>query len=284
MSKNYKKVLDIYNKLPKEQQLYVAPSGKFVDSPHLLDRYILERQKGFIEAYKTANPSEAFITLAVAPEFRGQGLGKKLINESLSRLKDKGIKNIIYKVDNANQSSKNLVEYFSQDIIDKGDNYTTYKIPIINNTNAYADKFYSPLIKDVLNKYKTHGIDLSDTQFELSYIPKYTNNKSAYNLRLPSGGSYIASTGKVQLHPNIYHVINTYGISDKNAEQFAKHLVAHELAHKIDYEYLNTSKRNSILNEAKLNKFTTKYLDMVDQRYKDKELLAEYLSYKLYNN
>jgi GNAT superfamily N-acetyltransferase len=88
MNKDYKKVLNIYNKLPKEQQLYVAPSGKFVDSPHLLDRYILERQKGFIEAYKTANPSEAFITLAVAPEFRGKGLGKKLINESLSRLKN----------------------------------------------------------------------------------------------------------------------------------------------------------------------------------------------------
>lgn len=284
MSKNYKKVLDIYNKLPKEEQLYVAPSGKFVDSPHLLDRYILERQKGFIEAYKTSNPSEAFVTLAVDPKFRGQGLGKKLIDNSLRRLKNKGIKNIIYKINNANQTSKNLVEYFSKDIIDNGGDYTTYKIPIINNTNAYEDKFYSPVIKDVLNKYKNYGIDLSDTQFELGYIPKYTNNKSAYNLRLPSGGSYIASTGKVQLHPNIYHVINTYGISDKNAEQFAKHLVAHELAHKIDNEYLNTSKRNSILNEAKLNKFTTKYLDMVDQKYKDKELLAEYLSYKLYNN
>jgi hypothetical protein len=65
MSKGYKQVLDIYNKLPKEQQLYVAPSGKFVDSPRLLDRYVLEKQKGFIEAYKTSSPEEAFVTLAV---------------------------------------------------------------------------------------------------------------------------------------------------------------------------------------------------------------------------
>ena len=45
MSEGYKEVLNIYNKLPQEQQQYVAPSGKFVDSPRLLDRYILEKQR-----------------------------------------------------------------------------------------------------------------------------------------------------------------------------------------------------------------------------------------------
>lgn len=281
MSKDYNKVLSIYNKLPKEQQLYVAPSGRFVDSPRILDRYILEKQKGFIEAYKTDNPSEAFVTLAVSPEFRGQGLGKKLINESLLRLKDKGIKNIIYKVDNKNKASKALAQYFNSEPEEVTEDYSIYKIPVLNNTDASKDLFYSPIIKDVIEQYNKQGYNLSDTDFNLDYIPRYNNNKPAYNFNLPSGGSYISKTGDVILHPNINHVMNSYGIKDKDPESFARQLIAHELAHKVDDKYLTNSKRQSILNEALNNKFNTPYLEMVSGKNKNKELLAEYLSRKL---
>lgn len=279
MSKDYKKVLDIYNKLPKEQQLYVAPSGKFVDSPRLLDRYILERQKGFIEAYKTSNPSEAFVTLAVSPEFRGQGLGKKLINESLLRLKDKGIRNIIYKVDNKNKASKALAQYFNSEPDEVTEDYSIYKIPVLNNSNASKDLFYAPIIKDVIEKYNKQGYNLLDTNFNLDYIPRYNNNKPAYNFNLPAGGSYVSKTGDIILHPNIEHVMSAYGIKDKDPESFAGQLIAHELAHKIDDRYLTNSKRQSILDEALNNKFNTPYLEMVSD--KNKELLAEYISSKL---
>ena len=281
MNKDYKKVLNIYNKLPKEQQLYVAPSGKFVDSPHLLDRYILEKQKGFIEAYKTSNPSEAFVTLAVAPEFRGQGLGKQLINESLSRLKDKGIKNIIYKVDNKNKASKTLAEDFNSNAEEITDEYSLYKIPVLNNTDANKDLFYAPIIKDVIRQYNKQGYNLSDTNFNLDYIPRYNNDKPAYDFKLPSGGSYVSKTGDIILHPNIEHVMSAYGIKDKSAESFAKQLIAHELAHKIDHNYLTNSDRQAILNEALNNKFTTSYLKLVSDKNKNKEILAEYLSRKL---
>lgn len=281
MSKDYKKVLNIYNKLPKEQQLYVAPSGKFVDSPRLLDRYILEKQKGFIEAYKTDNPDEAFVTLAVDPSFRGQGLGKKLINESLLRLKDKGIKNIIYKVDNGNKASKTLAEYFNSNPEEITDEYSLYKIPVLNNTDATKDLFYAPIIKDVIRQYNKQGYNLSDTNFNLDYIPRYNNDKPAYDFKLPAGGSYISKTGDVILHPNIKHVMSTYGIKNKSTESFAKQLIAHELAHKIDHNYLTNSNRQAILNEALNNKFTTSYLNLVSDKNKNKEILAEYLSRKL---
>lgn len=281
MSKDYNKVLNIYNKLPKEQQLYVAPSGKFVDSPRLLDRYILEKQKGFIEAYKTDNPDEAFVTLAVDPSFRGQGLGKKLINESLLRLKDKGIKNIIYKVDNDNKASKTLAEYFNSNPEETTDAYSLYKIPVLNNTDATKDLFYAPIIKDVISQYNKQGYNLSDTNFNLDYIPRYNNDKPAYDFKLPSGGSYISKTGDVILHPNIKHVMSAYGIKDKPIESFAKQLIAHELAHKIDHKYLTNSNRQDILNEALNNKFTTSYLKLVSDKNKNKEILAEYLSRKL---
>ena len=280
MSRDYKKVLNIYNKLPKEQQLYVAPSGKFVDSPRLLDRYILEKQKGFIEAYKTSNPSEAFVTLAVSPEFRGKGLGKKLINESLLRLKDKGIKNIIYKVDNKNKASKALAEYFNSNPEEVTDKYSLYKIPVLNNTDATKDLFYAPIIKDVIGQYNKQGYNLSDTNFNLDYIPRYNNDKPAYDFKLPSGGSYVSKTGDIILHPNIEHVMSSYGIKDKPIESFAKQLIAHELAHKIDHNYLTNSDRQVILNKALNDKFTTSYLKLVSDKNKNKEILAEYLSRK----
>lgn len=279
MSKGYKKVLDIYNKLPKEQQLYVAPSGTFVDSPKLLDRYVLEKQKGFIESYSTQNPEEAFITLAVDPEFRGKGLGKRLVNESLNRLKNKGIKNILYKVDNENKASKALAEYFTSVPSEVTDTYSLYKIPVIKNQDASKNLFYAPIIKDVIERYNKQGYNLSDTNFNLDYIPRYNNNKPAYSFNLPAGGSYISETGDVILHPNINHVMNAYGIKDKDPESFARQLIAHELAHKIDDKYLTNNKRQSILDEALTNKFNTPYLEMVSD--KNKELLAEYISSKL---
>lgn len=281
MSKGYKQVLDIYNKLPKEQQLYVAPSGKFVDSPRLLDRYILEKQKGFIESYKTSNPEEAFVTLAVSPEFRGQGLGKKLINESLLRLNDKGIKNIIYKVDNNNKASKSLAQYFNSEPDEVTNDYSIYKIPVINNQDASKDVFYAPIIKDVIKQYNRQGYNLSDTNFNLDYIPRYSNDKPAYEFNLPAGGSYVSKTGDVVLHPNISHVMSMYQVKDKSPESFAKQLIAHELAHKIDDKYLTNSERQGILDEALNNKFTTPYLKMVSDKNKNKEILAEYLSRNL---
>lgn len=280
MSKGYKEVLNIYNKLPKVQQLFVAPSGNFVDSPRLLDRYILEKQKGFIEAYKTDNPDEAFVTLAVDPEFRGKGLGKKLINESLSRLKDKGIKNVIYKVDNKNKASKALAEYFNSNPEEITDEYSLYKIPVLNNTDANKDLFYAPIIKDVIRQYNKQGYNLSDTNFNLDYIPRYNNDKPAYDFKLPSGGSYVSKTGDIILHPDIEHVMSAYGITDKSAESFAKQLIAHELAHKIDHKHLTEKERQDILDEALNNEFTTSYLKLVSDKNKNKEILAEYLSRK----
>ena len=281
MSKGYKKVLDIYNKLPKEQQLYVAPSGKFVDSPRLLDRYVLEKQKGFIEAYSTQNPEEAFITLAVDPEFRGKGLGKRLVNESLNRLKNKGIKNILYKVDNENKASKNLAGYFTSIPSEVTDTHSLYKIPVIENQDASKNLFYQSIIKDVINSYLKQRYNLSDTKFNLDYIPHYSNNKLAYDLKLPAGGSYISKTGDIILHPDIKHVMKTYNVNNTTPEQFAKKLIAHELAHKIDDKYLTDNERQSIIDEALLNKFNTPYLELVSDKNKNKELVAEYISSKL---
>ena len=74
--------------------------------------------------------------------------------------------------------------------------------------------------------------------------------------------------------------MSTYGIKNKSTESFAKQLIAHELAHKIDHNYLTNSNRQAILNEALNNKFTTSYLNIVSDKNKNKEILAEYLSRK----
>ena len=104
----YQQVLDIYNSLPEKEQKYIAPRGKFVDSPNLVYRKVMDN-KGFAELYDIAN-GKAFITLAVRPEAQGKGIGKALLEDAIRAAKaNKDIKSIVYKADNSNTASHKLI-------------------------------------------------------------------------------------------------------------------------------------------------------------------------------
>ena len=65
----YKDSLSVYDSLPDNEKILVAPRGRFVDSPALLIR--ISNKKGFCEIYKfNGDPSIGFITIAVSPKYR----------------------------------------------------------------------------------------------------------------------------------------------------------------------------------------------------------------------
>lgn len=101
----YKDSLSVYDSLPDNEKILVAPRGRFVDSPALLVR--ISNKKGFCEIYKfNGDPSIGFITIAVSPKYRHMGIADKLLNEAIRKAKKKGVNKLIYRVEKTNNPSK----------------------------------------------------------------------------------------------------------------------------------------------------------------------------------
>ena len=101
----YKDSLSVYDSLPDNEKVLVAPRGRFVDSPALLVR--ISNKKGFCEIYKfNGDHSIGFITIAVSPKYRHMGIADKLLNEAIRKAKKKGVNKLIYRVEKTNNPSK----------------------------------------------------------------------------------------------------------------------------------------------------------------------------------
>lgn len=101
----YKDSLSVYDSLPDNEKVLVAPRGGFVDSPALLVR--ISNKKGFCEIYKfNGDPSIGFITIAVSPKYRHMGIADKFLNEAIRKAKKKGVNKLIYRVEKTNNPSK----------------------------------------------------------------------------------------------------------------------------------------------------------------------------------
>lgn len=101
----YKDSLSVYDSLPDNEKVLVAPRGRFVDSPALLIR--ISNKQGFCEIYKfNGDPSIGFITIAVSPKYRHMGIADKLLNEAIRKAKKKGVNKLIYRVEKTNNPSK----------------------------------------------------------------------------------------------------------------------------------------------------------------------------------
>ena len=152
MSNNFNRVLKIYNSLPKEQQLLVAPRGRFVDSPNLLYRRLAHKDKGFVELYKLpSEKNKAFLTVAVSPDAQGKGIGKKLVQKAIEEAKlRRDIESIIYKVDNGNVASSKLGASVGK-LKKKTPDFTEYEIDTIRDDwNEYkrTKKIFDKLTKE----------------------------------------------------------------------------------------------------------------------------------------
>ena len=104
----YTDALNVYNSLNRNVQLWVAPNGRFVDSPLVKYRDVgYQNQTNpacFIEWYDTS-PDEAFIIYAVKPEFQGHGISQILLKAAANDAASHGKKKLIYRVSKDNIKS-----------------------------------------------------------------------------------------------------------------------------------------------------------------------------------
>ena len=63
---DYEKCLEIWKSLSPEQQKFVAPRGKYIDSPKLSIRHLENDESGFAEIYDfNGDKTEGFLILAI---------------------------------------------------------------------------------------------------------------------------------------------------------------------------------------------------------------------------
>jgi ribosomal protein S18 acetylase RimI-like enzyme len=128
----YQDSLSVYNSLNKDEKLYVAPRGRFVDSPSLVYRYVYKvnnKAVGFIEIYKYNGKSKTtgFASIAVSPKFRGKGISKILLDNAIKNLKSLGYKKLVYNADTNNIPSNKTAEKMNFELKHAGNDYNSYE-------------------------------------------------------------------------------------------------------------------------------------------------------------
>ncbi|MBQ8130918.1 MAG: GNAT family N-acetyltransferase [Bacilli bacterium] len=165
-SSSYELAKKVYDNLSDSDKAFVSPSGRFVDSPYKIYRYIEKDNNnpiGFIEAYKYNGTSKttAFVILAVDPKYRGRGIAKKMLAKCCNKLREMGYKKVIYKLDKGNKGSLNLIKnYNSSKMTSQSKTQYSFEIPL---NESYNEKqcYHKPrkvesngTYKDALNVYK----------------------------------------------------------------------------------------------------------------------------------
>lgn len=119
---SYEEAKALYDKLSNKEKKFVAPRGKYIDSPKLVFRlgeYKNKNLAGFIDVYYFNNDKskvekdsskDGFIIVAVDPEYRHQGIAQKLINKAANKAKEAGFDALTYEVEYKNKPSINFIQ------------------------------------------------------------------------------------------------------------------------------------------------------------------------------
>lgn len=170
------------------------------------------------------------------------------------------------------------------------DNFTS---PLYKKFHISSIKMIEPIFDMVKKKYvDKYNIMLPDVKLELSEVPRYTDGKE--NRKIPTymyGGSW-ADTKVIYINPDAIKSYCYYTgrkieqVTKKEFDSFLHLLLAHELAHGFDKFVVSKEFRESVLEDAEKNNFTTSYLSQYDKGTEiyNKECFAEYMANSINDN
>ena len=274
----YKRTKKIFDKLTKEQQLLVDPTGEWEYSPVVFHRVFDKKNRGFAELYSHDNGTHE-VAVAVDPKHQGKGLGKLLLQRLAEKANKNNISEIIYAPLETNKASVNLGVHFGGAPVEKtkGGN-----LKFIIDTNRTTRDKVSPekkaLIKRIINAYKEkYNTDLSYMKFEDSPVAYFNNGKKVGDdFNLPFGGSWTKKK-KIYLNENMDEPMKAFNIKE-DKDTFTSRIIAHELAHELYNNHASDLLKQDIANRIREKKFTTPYLKTVKGDKLDEEAFAEYVA------
>ena len=162
-----------------------------------------------------------------------------------------------------------------------GDSIPIDELPVLKYGDVY------PYFKQVLKEYKNiFDISVANLKMEMSEMPIDTYGRPA-NFPKNQFGACWTLKGIVYVNPYFREPCAFFsGKNELSLEEFYNSLhqvLAHEVAHEIWNNIAKDTFKESILNKAKNENFTTDYLDHYDKskpKYRE-EIFCEYLSTKL---
>lgn len=275
-----KAVQAIYDSLTDEQKLFVAPRGKFIaKSPYLKHRVMAEDDAGFADLYMLPGADrQAFLTMAVAPQYQGQGIGSFLLGSAIQKAKDDDeIDSIVYRAAATNKPSLRLGRKVGK-LRSRTDKDVEFEI-------GTKEKSINPrtrkLVNKVLQAYRDqYGVDMGDMTFIEDDVAHFNDGRPVpAELGIPAGGSWTKKK-KIYLTPDFKATQAAYGVSE-DENSFAARLIAHELAHEMYNNRSSKKFRKAIIDAVNDEEFTTPYLKTVDSDKYKEEAFAEYLADRL---
>lgn len=106
---SFNDVIQIVNKIPKNEHHYFYNGNSFKDSPFVIYRDAI-KNKAFIDIYSLNDPSEGIIVLAVIPSERRNGLAELLVKKAINNIGKIRVNKLIWKVDSDNIPSIKLAK------------------------------------------------------------------------------------------------------------------------------------------------------------------------------
>ena len=138
------------------------------------------------------------------------------------------------------------------------------------------------LFNEAIRDYRTMlGIDLSYMKYKISTQPVYNNGEPCFEYKPEECAGDWTKLGWIRLNPDIDSVRQHYAVDDMPDEDFMRAIIRHELAHEIWHMKGNEDLKKQVLEAAKEEDFTTKYLKTVKKSKLAEETFCEFLAANL---
>ena len=223
----------------------------------------------------------------IYPEYRNHGYGTNTLKKIISRYS--GRYDLIYCfVDAGNEGAIRLYRKLGAEISERPNAAGQYMVVFYRGKDGVMQKsadsgMIERLFNEAIRDYRTmFGIDLSYMKYKISTQPVYNNGEPCFMYKPEECAGDWTKLGWIRLNPDIASVRQYYAIDDMPDEDFMRAIIRHELAHEIWHMKGNEALKKQIIEAAKEEDFTTKYLKMVEKQKLPEETFCEYLATKFW--
>lgn len=141
---------------------------------------------------------------------------------------------------------------------------------------------YEEDIDFVLKRYKDlFGFDFSYMRFKVDPQPVHIDGSPCHELDPDECAGDWTKLGWIRLNPDMLSVMRRYGVEGVSEGDFAKSIIAHELAHELYNNVADKTFIESNIGIAEKTGFTTPYLKTVRPNKLREETFCEWMAYRI---